>query len=245
MYIGLYEREITPPIGLDMPGYYCERLSIGVLDKLYCKAVVISESEEINEIVSPSAILGGVSSAGQEASSDFDPMNYANKIKDALEYLLPIIELSLVAIGLLIISTGNIPLGIGFMAAGAYLYSVSERSSGSFDLSVIKSDLQFLLEYIEEALIAIGVILLFLGNLPLGIGFIVAGAAIYGVKEVSSQEYSGLDIKTKIAIIMEYVSAGLAAISLISLRWEKNSFMEVKARALDDGRLDSFRNTSR
>ena len=49
MYIGLYEREITPPIGLDMPGYYCERLSIGVLDKLYCKAVVISESEKINE----------------------------------------------------------------------------------------------------------------------------------------------------------------------------------------------------
>ena len=174
-----------------------------------------AESTEIDEVASPSAILGNFSSGGQETSSDFEPMNYANKIKDALEYLLPIIELSLVAIGLLIISTGNIPLGIGFMAAGAYLYSVSERSSGSFDLSVIKSDLQFLLEYIGEALIAIGVILLFFGNLPLGIGFIIAGAVIYGVKEVSTGEYGGLDIQTKLAVIMEYVSAGLVAIGVI------------------------------
>ncbi len=47
MYVGLHERDITPPIGCDMPGYYDERLSEGVLDKLYCKAVVFKDSAEI------------------------------------------------------------------------------------------------------------------------------------------------------------------------------------------------------
>ena len=46
MYFGFYEREITPPIGCDMPGYYSERLSIGVLDKLYAKVLLISEDKE-------------------------------------------------------------------------------------------------------------------------------------------------------------------------------------------------------
>lgn len=44
MYIGLHERDITPPLGCNMPGYYCERLADGVLDNLYCKAVVFKDS---------------------------------------------------------------------------------------------------------------------------------------------------------------------------------------------------------
>ena len=46
MYVGIYEREITPPVGCDMPGYYSQRLSQGILDKLYAKAVVISPDDK-------------------------------------------------------------------------------------------------------------------------------------------------------------------------------------------------------
>ncbi len=45
MKCGFYEKEITPPLGADMPGYYANRLSEGVEDKLYAKAAVFSDGE--------------------------------------------------------------------------------------------------------------------------------------------------------------------------------------------------------
>lgn len=35
-----YEKEITPPLGSDMPGYYCHRYAESVMDRLYVKAFV-------------------------------------------------------------------------------------------------------------------------------------------------------------------------------------------------------------
>ncbi len=47
MRCGFYEKEITPPLGCDMPGYYVPRLSNGVEDKLYAKAAVFAcESDD-------------------------------------------------------------------------------------------------------------------------------------------------------------------------------------------------------
>ena len=45
MKCGFYEREITPPIGAELPGQYEKRVSTGVLDRLYAKAVVFSDGE--------------------------------------------------------------------------------------------------------------------------------------------------------------------------------------------------------
>ncbi len=46
MKVGFYEREITPPLGTDMPGYYCNRFSTGVKDRLYAKAAVFANSDD-------------------------------------------------------------------------------------------------------------------------------------------------------------------------------------------------------
>ena len=40
MKCAFYEKEITPPIGSDIPGYYMHRYTTGVKDKLYAKAAV-------------------------------------------------------------------------------------------------------------------------------------------------------------------------------------------------------------
>lgn len=136
-------------------------------------------------------------------------------IKKDLEYLLPTIELALVAIGLILLAMGNIPWGIGFIVAGAYLYSVTKRSKGKFDFNVVKKDLKNLADWIEEILVAIGIILMFLGQIPWGIGFIIAGAAIYAVKEISTSEYNTSDVTTKLAVIMEAVSISLIGIGIM------------------------------
>lgn len=146
----------------------------------------------------------------------FDPMAIVTKIRDALYFILPVISISLVVIGLILLSAGQIGWGLGFIIGGAYLYSVTERSAnGYFDFSVIKRDLDAILPYIDEALVVIGLILMFLGQIPIGIGFIIAGAIVYGAQEVSTSDYTGEDVITKLAAITEAVSISLVAIGII------------------------------
>lgn len=49
---GFYEKEITPPLGSGIPGYFNIRRSSDVLDRLYARAVVIKEGNEKVAILS-------------------------------------------------------------------------------------------------------------------------------------------------------------------------------------------------
>ena len=50
--IGFYEKEITPPLGSGIPGYFSIRRSCDVLDRLYARAIVIKSEEERIAILS-------------------------------------------------------------------------------------------------------------------------------------------------------------------------------------------------
>lgn len=179
-----------------------------------------TEKEEV-EIPAP-GISGdgnalGIPNLPQVGGQDnFNPMAVVEKIKEALDFILPVISISLVVIGLILLSAGQIGWGLGFIIGGAYLYSVTERSGDKgFDFSVIKSDLDAILPYIDEALVAIGILLMFLGQIPIGIGFIIAGAVVYAVQEVSAEDYDGQDVISKLAVITEAVAISLVAIGII------------------------------
>ena len=58
---------------------------------------------------------------------------------------------------------------------------------------------------------------MFLGQIPIGIGFIIAGAVVYGAQEVSTSDYTGEDIINKLAVISEAVAVSLVAIGIILL----------------------------
>ena len=49
---GFYEKEITPPLGCGIPGYFNIRRGMDVLDRLYARAVVIKEGDEKVAIIS-------------------------------------------------------------------------------------------------------------------------------------------------------------------------------------------------
>lgn len=51
-----YEKEITPPLGCNIPGYFNERLASGVLDRLYAKALVVENGSETVAIVATDAL---------------------------------------------------------------------------------------------------------------------------------------------------------------------------------------------
>ena len=46
MKCGFYEKDITPPLGGDMTGYYTHRYAMDVEDNLYAKAVVFANDDE-------------------------------------------------------------------------------------------------------------------------------------------------------------------------------------------------------
>ena len=53
---GFYEKEITPPLGTMMPGYYAVRVATGVLDKLYVKAFVTDDGQTQTAILAFDAV---------------------------------------------------------------------------------------------------------------------------------------------------------------------------------------------
>lgn len=55
MTCAFYEKEITPPVGSEIPGYYEVRVSTGVLDPLYVKAIVFGDDRPIAAVISVDA----------------------------------------------------------------------------------------------------------------------------------------------------------------------------------------------
>ena len=53
---GFYEKEITPPIGSELPGQYALRVSTGVLDRLYAKAVAFEDGENLVALLALDAV---------------------------------------------------------------------------------------------------------------------------------------------------------------------------------------------
>jgi len=51
-----YEKEITPPLGSEIPGYYAKRVSTGVLDRLYVKAVVFDDGAGQTALIAVDAV---------------------------------------------------------------------------------------------------------------------------------------------------------------------------------------------
>lgn len=157
--------------------------------------------------------LGELPEVASDAGN-FDPMAYATKITEAISEVLPYISIGLVVIGLFLLACGNIPWGIGFIIGGAALYYVTEAKEGEFDFESIKSNLEDFSKIIPELMVAIGVILLFLGQIPWGIAFIIGGVAF---EAMESEEFETATIEGKLAILGEAVSLALVTIGVLLL----------------------------
>nr|DAN24924.1 MAG TPA: minor tail protein [Caudoviricetes sp.] len=107
-------------------------------------------------------------------------MNFStskNMVTRFLKDLGAAIGISTLAIGVLLCMAGVLPLGIGLIVVGASMLGASIALNWGAVKSAITQFFQDLGAVIGIALLQLGVILCMAGNLPLGIGLIVAGAA--------------------------------------------------------------------
>lgn len=188
--------------------------SLAAFDDLQILTSQKEEQPEFEFSLPEDSVVDSSQNQQQTTPSLLSPV--LDTIKADILAFLPFIEIGLVVVGLLLIAFGQIGWGIGFIIAGAYLYTVRERSGEKgFDFSIIQQDLSAILPYIDDALVAIGLLLMFLGQIPIGIGFIIAGAIVYGAEEVFTEDYAGEDVITKLAVIAEAVALALVAIGII------------------------------
>ena len=84
-----------------------------------------------------------------------------------------------------------------------------------YDTSGEKSMLDDLMTAIGGALAAVGLILLFKGQIGWGIGFLVAGAAFWAISEIWGEDYDPSSATDILSNIMETIGVSLAAIGII------------------------------
>ena len=168
-----------------------------------------------------SGAVGGanVSNLGiGDISANYDN-SFVEKISGDLAAIMSVVGGVLLAIGLILLFTGSIGWGIGFIIAGASIFSVSMATIVSGDMTTpISNELLALLTTAGIALSAIGLILLFSGNIAWGIGFIIAGASALSVSIASTSSQDTTEgSKQMLLDIMLIAGTALLALGVILL----------------------------
>ena len=139
-------------------------------------------------------------------------------ISTTLATLMGVIGASLAALGLWLLFLGNIPWGIGFIVAGAAMFGVSAAALGGDKPTQNASNaLSALMGVIGGALVAIGIMLICLGSVAWGIGFIIAGAAALGVDAKAIKDFDTNKVVNVIMMIEGIAAGALLALGIMLL----------------------------
>ena len=162
---------------------------------------------------------GGVDSGLQGIGGDLgggtlDGSAYVEEIDETLTAIMGIVALSLAAVGLILLFTGNIGWGIGFIIAGAATLTVTMASASEFGYGGIIQMLTTIMGVAGGALLALGIILVYFKILPTGIGMIVAGASLIVSSVVLQGIFNPNDIASWLSIIMGIAGGALLAIGI-------------------------------
>ena len=185
--------------------------------------------DELNVLNSGSGGASPLSGMFESADVSEKMKSFSAAIKDTLGDIIAAIKAhtnelemiiggALAGIGLIMCATGNIPLGVGLLAAGLASFAVG---IGSMDgtITSIKDSLTEIMKFVGISLVAIGLIVAASGNLPLGIGLIVGGAATLGTAVAIDHGILTGDIKsmlTEIAAIIGVSAMAIGAALLLS-----------------------------
>lgn len=162
--------------------------------------------------------LGGLAGGITETGEGADYMAEAEKINTALTYIMGIVGGALVAVGLLLLFNGNIPWGVGFIVAGATIFGISAAALGGDNPSQNASNaLSALMGVIGGALVALGIMLIYLGSVAWGVGFIIAGAASLGVGAKAIKDFDTNKVENVIMMIEGIAAGALLALGIILL----------------------------
>ena len=135
--------------------------------------------------------------------------------KSVLDDLMTAIGGALAAVGLILLFKGQISWGIGFLVAGAAFWAIGEIWGEDYDPNSASDVLNNIMQTIGVSLAAIGIILITKGIIPWGIGFLVAGAAVWAITEFAEGEFSTDPIVNTLVKILGIAGTALLALGII------------------------------
>ena len=147
-----------------------------------------------------------------------DGSAYVEEIDETLTAIMGIVALSLAAVGLILLFTGNIGWGIGFIIAGAATLTVTMASASEFGYDGIIQMLTTIMGVAGGALLALGIILLWMGGIVgkgVAVGMIIAGGALIVSAVVAQAAFSPDDIGAWLSLIMGIAGGALLALGVI------------------------------
>ena len=142
--------------------------------------------------------------------------NMSERVKQELAAVMRVIGIMLFAVGVIIMISGNLPLGIALMIAGAAAFAVAAKLDFESTKATVKQKLADILAAVGALVAAIGIILVVTGvMLPLGIGLIVLGAAMLGTSV--GLNFSMMSDKTKATLtrLLAIIGPIVAVIGII------------------------------
>lgn len=119
------------------------------------------------------------------AAAQIDSEKVPKTVKEILSDIAAIASLSLLAIGVILLCVGNIPLGIALLVAGITMAGATLLFGEMSDK--VKKVFNTILDIIAPLSLIIGIILVCTGNLIVGIPLIVAGIGLLSVKIIKQK----------------------------------------------------------
>ena len=159
----------------------------------------------------------GAASIAAAAALNWDGLG--NTISQKLAQIGAIIGPCIAVVGVFLLLTGNFPLGVAMVIAGAAIFGISEAVLNWDELgNTVTEKLGNITKIIGGVIAVIGVILMLTGNIPLGLGMVVAGVSLFGVGAVAAKWDSLPNtIQGKLSAILKIIGGCLLVLGVILL----------------------------
>lgn len=160
---------------------------------------------------------GDIDSSGGGGVSGGVAPDFASMVSSGLTAVATLFTgVALIALGAVIAFSGiSIPLGIAMMVAGALAVYGAASENWELIAATLQGSLAAVIAVIAGAVLAIGVILVMAGHIPIGIGMILAGAASLATVAAVNWETITKFITDNINIITGIVGAASLAVGAI------------------------------
>lgn len=148
-----------------------------------------SAAKKASKYLAPFDELNTISGndAGGGSESGGNAVNFDSDIGSGLNAVMALMTgIALLAIGAILTFSGHVGVGIAMMVAGALtVYGVYASDGGEAAKTLVETGLSKILIAIGPMIAILGVVLMLTGNIPWGLGLLIAGIALFAVGEVA------------------------------------------------------------
>lgn len=148
-----------------------------------------SAAKKASKYLAPFDELNTISGndAGGGSENGGNAVNFDSDIGSGVNAVMAIMTgIALLAIGAILTFSGHVGVGIAMMVAGALtIYGVYASDGGEAAKTLVETGLSKILIAIGPMIAILGVVLMMTGNIPWGLGLLIAGIALFAVGEVA------------------------------------------------------------